>query len=92
MASDKLDDVSFGRFLGHNNPFCGRVRSSDLTGYALIAPAPIASLAACLHSLAHKGQRARVLCPDPKVHGYFIRAGFFTVVEDVVAIPREERP
>ena len=86
MSDDHLDDVTFDRLLERNDPFNGGTLCFDLTGYTFVAPAAMASLAALLSHLARDGRNARVLCPDPTVHGYLCRAGFFGVAETIATI------
>lgn len=81
-----LDEISFDSLLQRSNPFQGGDSCIDLTGYTFVAPAAMASLAAVIFRLSHNACRPLLLCPEPNVHGYLVRAGFFTVVDDVADV------
>ena len=81
---DKLNSVSFDRWVSSQDPYGTSSCSLDLRGIRLITPTPLVQLAALCHALAREGRRPRIVLDDVGVSSYLVRSGFVEVVKPVV--------
>jgi hypothetical protein len=83
MAFDKLDSISFERFLRQQDPFGRADACLDLSKITFVSAAAMVQLAAACYSLAEGSCRPSIVVIDESVRGYLLRAGFVKCVAPV---------
>lgn len=81
----KLDSVSFDRWIAVQDPFHNPTDTLDMNGVRLVTPAALVQLAALCHALVQTGRRPTLLVDDFRVRGYLIRAGFVETLDPIAA-------
>ena len=70
MAFDKLDSISFERFLRQQDPFGRADACLDLSKITFVSAAAMVQLAAACYSLAEGSCRPSIVVNDESVRGY----------------------